>query len=169
MATRDAVTDLLRSQLIKLSTVGHTFQLAGQTDPTKINGGHERILPLRWKLECFRWEEPSTRTQLDIPILVIIRLQQRAVTNTTEQDVADLCNFVSFFLLRVGEYTMPVTWRCMRTIQFRVRDVRFYRNGLILDCRLPVNVLALADGVLLYINNQKNGIRGETIHHHALL
>jgi len=53
-------------------------------------------------------------------------------------------------------------------VQFRLRDVRFYRQGVLIDCRSPYEVLAQADGVSLCIDNQKNGTRGETIHHHAL-
>jgi hypothetical protein len=63
---------------------------------------------------------------------------------------------------------MPRTSRRTRTVQFRVSDVRFYRNGLLLPNSSPLHVLLQADGVSLCIDNQKNGTRGETNHHHAL-
>ena len=82
--------------------------------------------------------------------------------------VADLATIAFFFLLRVGEYTMPASNRRTRTVQFRVQDVKFYKNGLILPNNSPLQVLYQADGVALCIDNQKNGTRGETIHQHAL-
>jgi hypothetical protein len=82
--------------------------------------------------------------------------------------VIDLATIAFFFLLRVGEYTMPASNRRTRTVQFRVQDVRFYKNGLILSNSSPLHVLSQADGVALCIDNQKNGTRGETIFQHAL-
>ena len=46
--------------------------------------------------------------------------------------------------------------------------MRFCKDGFLLDSASPLDVLLRADGVALCISNQKNGTRGETIHHHAL-
>lgn len=106
-----------------------------------------------------------------MPVSVIEHVQQAAshahICSTTRA-TADLITMAFFFLLRVGEYTMPRPERCTRTIQFRVQDVRFYRDGIIIPNNAPATVLAQADGVALCISNQKNGTRGETIHHHRL-
>ena len=63
---------------------------------------------------------------------------------------------------------MPAANKRTRTVQFRVKDIRFYRQGHILPNTAPLHVLLQADGVALRIDNQKNGTRGETIHQHAL-
>ena len=63
---------------------------------------------------------------------------------------------------------MPARNRVTRTVQFRVRDDKFYRAGVIIPNTAPLSVLLQADGVAMTIDNQKNGTRGETIHQHAL-
>jgi integrase len=73
-----------------------------------------------------------------------------------------------FFLLRVGEYTMPRPGTTTRTVQFRVQDVRLWSNGALLDNYAPRAVLLQADAVTLYLENQKNGQKGATIHHTAV-
>jgi hypothetical protein len=54
-----------------------------------------------------------------------------------------------------------------RTEQFRVQDVTFRRNGLVVPNTSPLAKLELAESVTLYLDNQKNGQRGATIHHTA--
>lgn len=63
---------------------------------------------------------------------------------------------------------MPAANRRTRTVQFRVQDVKFYKNGFIVPNNSPLHVLVQSDGVALCIDNQKNGTRGETIFQHAL-
>jgi integrase len=73
-----------------------------------------------------------------------------------------------FFLLRVGEYTMPRAGTNTRTVQFRLQDVRLWSNGTLLDNYAPREILLQADAVTLYLENQKNGQKGATIHHTAV-
>jgi hypothetical protein len=54
-----------------------------------------------------------------------------------------------------------------RTEQFRVQDVTFRRNGLVIPNTAPLDQLTLAEPVTLYLDNQKNGQRGATIYHTA--
>ena len=72
------------------------------------------------------------------------------------------------FLLQVGEYTMPALNRQTRTVQFRVKDMKFYKNSLLIPNTPPLSLIAQSDGVTLCISNQKNGTQGETIYQHAL-
>jgi hypothetical protein len=67
--------------------------------------------------------------------------------------------------LRVGEYTMPTGNRRTCTVQFRCQDVRLWRLGQLLDHTAPLEHLLQADGVTLHIDNNKNGQRGQTVHH----
>ena len=99
---------------------------------------------------------------------VIEHLHATATPGTKAEAIADLATLAFFFLLRVGEYTMPSSSRKTRTVQFRVVDVTFYRKGFVIPLTQPLDSLMAADGVALCISNQKNGTRGETIYHHAL-
>jgi hypothetical protein len=78
---------------------------------------------------------------------------------------ADLVIIAFFFLLRVGEYAMPKATVRTRTVQFRLQDVTFRHNRTVLARTSPLEQLLLADSVTLYMENQKNGQRGATIHH----
>jgi hypothetical protein len=55
-----------------------------------------------------------------------------------------------------------------RTVQFRRQDVRFFKDNTILPHSTPLAELHQADGVQLYLDNQKNGQRGSTMYHTAL-
>ncbi len=55
-----------------------------------------------------------------------------------------------------------------RTVQFRRQDIRFFKQGLILPHSSSLAALREADAVRLYLDNQKNGQRGSTMHHTAL-
>jgi hypothetical protein len=81
--------------------------------------------------------------------------------------VGDLIAIAFFYLLRVGEYTFPQRNRRTRTQQFRAQDVRFWIAGQLLPPTASLTLLLQADSATLTIDNQKNGNRGETIHHEA--
>lgn len=154
-----------------IRAVGQTIQLACRKDPTKVDGGRERIFQLRRLLESYRRTDPPPKPQLAVPVEVVEHLQRQAAATghgTVSSSIADLATIAFFFLLRVGEYTMPAANRRTRTIQFRVRDVTFYKNNLVVPNTAPLHALLSADGVSLCISNQKNGTRGETIHQHFL-
>jgi hypothetical protein len=53
-------------------------------------------------------------------------------------------------------------------VQFRCEDVRFWKNGRLLPHTSPLLLLCSADQVVLTIDNQKNGHRGEAINHHKV-
>jgi hypothetical protein len=51
------------------------------------------------------------------------------------------------------------------TVQFRVKDVHLWRQGIVLNNQAPRVELLTAGAVTLYLENQKNGNKGATIHH----
>ena len=83
------------------------------------------------------------------------------------KSAGDLGNIAFYFLLRVGEYSVSTKKR-KRTVQFGLKDVSFMKNNLILDPKSLLEVLLTADAAILLLSNQKNGVRGALIHHHAL-
>ena len=84
-----------------------------------------------------------------------------------------LCSIAFYFLLRVGQYTDPqtVTRRNGETVQathtkqFRLGDIGFFKDKNPLLRNSPLEVLQSADSATMTIDNQKNGIRGQTLHH----
>jgi hypothetical protein len=67
-----------------------------------------------------------------------------------------------FFLLRVGEYT-PNPNR--RTMPLRRKDVTMWRGTVPIPIGAPVRDLAHATSVTICLENQKNGKKGDTLHH----
>jgi hypothetical protein len=81
---------------------------------------------------------------------------------------ANLTITAFFFLLRVGEYTMPKPRVMTRTVQFRVQDATFRRaDGTVIPHAADLAALSAANSVTLHLDNQKNGQRGMTILHTA--
>ena len=73
-----------------------------------------------------------------------------------------------YFLLRVGEYTLPPEHRTTRTVQFRICDIRFWQGQTLLPPTSDAAILAAASSVTLIMDNQKNGQRGDIIHQDAV-
>ena len=95
--------------------------------------------------------------------------------NTSKQQaIGDLSVIAFYYLLRVGECTFrtqKATRKCQRrrtrTMQFRVSDVTFRCNGRIIANNADLPTLLSADKATLCISNQKNGTKGQLIHHQA--
>jgi hypothetical protein len=153
-----------------LRHVAQTLQLAGYDDPRKTYGAKELDLPFRHLLKSYKDDDPAPQPQLAIPVTTIQTAASRYEPHHSRHDraVSDLICMAFFFLLRVGEYTMPSPGTKTRTVQFRVQDVRLWQNGHLLDNSLPRAALMAADAVTLYLENQKNGQKGATIHHTAI-
>ena len=71
----------------------------------------------------------------------------------------------SFSLLRVGEYTKSPEPR--QTVPLRRQDIKLWRNNTVLPHTTPLEHLLQADAVSIFLDNQKNGFRGATLHHTA--
>lgn len=152
-----------------LRHVAQTFVLAGYADPRRSHGSHELDLAFRHLLKKMKDEDPAPRPQVALPVPTIMAaaILARPEYDPRTRAIADLVAIAFFFLLRVGEYTMPAAHRRTRTVQFRVQDVRFWSQGQLVPHTAGLNVLLQADSATLYIDNQKNGQRGSTLHHEA--
>jgi hypothetical protein len=150
-----------------LRHVAQTLVLAGFDDPRRTYGSKELDLPFRHLLKSYKDRDPAPKPQLALPVATVERAGafHQAPNTPLTRATADLITIAFFFLLRVGEYAMPKATDRTRTVQFRVQDVTFRRDGLVLHNTFPLNQLLLADSVTLYMDNQKNGQRGATIHH----
>jgi hypothetical protein len=149
--------------------VAQTLLLAGYADPRRTYGASELDLPFRHLLKSYKDQDPAPKPQLALPVATVERAAAyyQAPHPPLVRATADLVTIAFFFLLRVGEYTMPRRNVRTRTEQFRIQDVIFRRNGLVMPNTDVLADLLSADSVTLYIDNQKNGQRGATIHHTA--
>jgi hypothetical protein len=152
-----------------LRHVAQTLLLVGFDDPRRTYGAKDLDLPFRHLLKSYRHQDPAPQPQLALPVTTVERAGSyyQAPNTARTRATADLVTIAFFFLLRVGEYAMPKRNVQTRTIQFRVQDVTFRKNGIVLPNTTPRLPLEQADSVTLYLDNQKNGQRGATIHHTA--
>ena len=139
------------------------------TNPTYGAPG-QYIVPLAMQMEGFRRDDPIPVPELAVPVAVAEWFAEQAHSATSAAGAAkgDLGVIAFFYLLRVGEYASSRTRGLRRTKQFRVRDVSFHRNGVVLDPAENLDVLTSATGATLKLTNQKNGVRGSCVHHHAI-
>jgi hypothetical protein len=121
-------------------------------------------------LKSYKDDDPAPKPQLALPVPVIQTAASRYEQHHSPRHraISDLVCMAFFFLLRVGEYTMPSPGTHTRTVQFRIQDVRLWYRGALLDNTAPRATLMTADAVTLYLENQKNGQKGATIHHTAV-
>ena len=103
--------------------------------------------------------------QLAVPLEFIINAQKLLPPRGKQyQYTALLIGVAYLYLLRVGEYTKPR--RQTRTVQFRLKDVLFWSNNIAMDPRTtPISALLTTDAATLRIENQKNGVKDQTIYH----
>jgi len=107
---------------------------------------------------------------LAVPITVAhhATLQGLSSPDPKQWALGNLICIAFYFLLRVGEYTYTPPKNQTRTQRFRVRDVFFRRaDHSIIPNTAPLSHLLTATHATLQISNQKNGKRGQCIHHHC--
>jgi hypothetical protein len=152
-----------------LRHVAQTIVLAGYANPRRSYGSKDLDLPFSRLMKAYKCEDPAPQPQLALPARAIRVITAYYYTKQTPwaTALADLLTITSFFLLRPGEYAMPTSRNKMRTVHFRRQDVRFFSNGQVVPHNVPLDTLRQADSVRLYIDNQKNGARGSTMHHTA--
>jgi hypothetical protein len=152
-----------------LRHVAQTLLLAGYNNPRRTYGAKELDLPFRHLLKGYKEQDPAPKPQLALPVTTIEHAgaYHQAPHDALTRATADLTTIAFFFLLCVGEYTMPRRNVRTRTEHFRVQDVTFCRNDLVIPNTAPLDQLALAESFTLYLDNQKNGQRGATIYHTA--
>jgi hypothetical protein len=157
-----------------LVAISKTCQLVGKQSPARYTNGGKYILPVERIVEGFKRHYPPAIPQMAIPIDVpeaVLALAYAVGTNTTEA-AGDLTIVAFYYLLRSGEYTKPrkvkwngITVRATRTVQFKVKDVGFWKDGKILPRQSSLSDLLQADAATMKITNQKNGRTGQTLHH----
>jgi hypothetical protein len=154
-----------------LRHVAQAFVLEGYPDPRRAGAGTDLDLPFTHLLKSFRARDPAPKPQVALPVHAIDRAAAaRNDQNASPREVATahLIVMAFYFLLRVGENTLPPGHRLTRTVQFRICDIRFWQGQTLLPPTSDATTLAAASSVTLIMDNQKNGQRGDVIHQEAV-
>ena len=125
-----------------LRYVAQTLVLAGYPDPRRTSGGSDLDLPFSRLLKSYKTDDPPPKPQLALPVATVARAASFHTTRhpALTRATADLVTIAFFYLLRVGEYTMPKPHLRTRTVQFRVQDVTFRAQD---DSIIPHSASAL--------------------------
>ena len=150
-----------------------TISLARGVNPTKLDQSDKLLPRLAQMLDGWRKIDPPTIKKLpvesDVPEL-LSTIGADPTTNELDAAIGDLCLIAFYYLLRVGEYTIKNSRNnTKQTVQFRLKDVTFFRrdhNGHLRQVNrfAPAADIATADSATLKLDNQKNGWKGVCIH-----
>lgn len=119
-------------------------------------------------METYRRQDPPTTPKLAVPVAVAIHAGKyaRRTRLARTEAIADLVNIAFYFLLRVGEYTYSNKKARKRTQQFRIRDITLWnKKDQVIPNTASLHELKQAQQATMRISNQKNGTRGQAIHH----
>jgi len=151
-----------------LGHIGKTFELDGWANPLYGPGTRTYHIRIARQLECYTRNDTPSQSQLAVPVAVANECYQSSRNASAKlQATGELCLIAFFFLLRVGEYTVPSSTRSTRTQQFRLRDIAFFSASNSLTWHEACHGTTAPTIVRLKIDNQKNGKRGQTLIHHA--
>ena len=153
---------------VALRAIGTTFEMDLKKNPL-YRSEQRHIKPIERLIEGMRRADPPSRPKLAVPRAVALWLAKcsRCSNLPKQQAVGDLGTMAFCHLLRVGEHTIRNQKKTTRTKQFTIRDVTLFKDGKELSRRASLNTLLQADSGTLYVRNQKNGVKGQNIHHHA--
>ena len=147
-----------------LRSVGQIFACVGAKDPRLDNMGKVDFR-LRRQLTCYEKEDPPPTRVRPVPITLLLDMHTRALRKSdVATHIAELALVAFFFLLRPGEYCQGDV--DSRSAPFRLRDVSFFvgpRRYAAMDA--PAHILRSATFVSLRFNDQKNGVKGESLGH----
>ncbi len=163
--------DQVKIQSVKraLRHVTQRLVLDGLPDPRRASPGqHSLDLPIAWLIKKFRIEDPLPQPKLAIPISTITALSKNYRMTLHLEAVTDLVIIVFFYLLRVGEYTMPHCARTKRTIPLRDCDIRLWYQEKIIPHLAGLQALLQAGSATISIAHTKNGAKGAVVHHDAI-
>jgi hypothetical protein len=97
-----------------LRHVAQARVLAGLNDPRRTSGRNDFDLPFAEILKSYKQADPAPKPQVALPVHAIEAATAAGLAPDAPphaQAVADLIILAFFFLLRVGEYTLPAAHR----------------------------------------------------------
>jgi hypothetical protein len=152
-----------------LRHVAQKLVLDGHPDPRKASPAQQSLdLPISCLLKSFGDRDPPAEPKLASPISTITAISEQYRWNLHLDAVADLVTIAFFYLLRVGEYTSPATFRAKQTILLWMCNVRLWHMGIVLQHSSGLANLLMADSATICIAHMKNGLKGVVVHHEAI-
>ena len=160
----------VRAQTVQvaLCSIGAHFELDNKANPTyRPNTDRRYWKRLERQIEGYKRQDPAPIPKLAVPVSIAAHASKyaQAATTSKQEATADLTNIAFYYLLRVGEYTYTSQNQRKRTQQFRACDITFWNNNQPIPITAPLQRLLQADAATMKISNQKNGTRGQLIHH----
>ena len=157
-----------------IRAVGTTIALATGSNPTKMRGAQDKLIPrLSQMLDGFGKEDPPTIKKLPIEVDIpeyISLCSLRAAASERTKAIADLILIAFYYLLRVGEYTTKGERNTTKqTVQFQFKHITFFKHDAMGRLQqLPRSAsdddILSAHSATLRLENQKNGWKGVCIH-----
>jgi hypothetical protein len=140
----------------------------GLGDPRRSTPGQPfldtQFVDIQWKME-----DPAPRPQQALPSSTIRLIADvYGKSQYKKQRVtADLIITAYFFLLQIGEYTLTVAWKGQkkRTIPLQRQDITFWKHARVIPPGTSLQTLLEANGVTIYLANQKNGKKNANLYH----
>ena len=147
--------------------VAEVHLLEGRPDPRKPPGSSSRDLDKRLTRMLRHWgyQDPPTKREKAIPLGFVMFAVARATLDAFTQCWTDLIVIALFFCLRSCEYTKTNSHR--RTTQFRMRDMQFQDAEGVIPWNAPDAQFLAALAMTLFLDTQKNCVRGESCTHEA--
>ena len=158
---------------VQVQSVARALQFAsqklvldGHLDPQRASPAqHALDLPIVRLLKKYGDENPPAEPKLAIPISTITAITEKYQWSEHLSAVADLVIIAFFYLIRVGEYTLPANPQEKRTIPLRDCDIRLWKDGCLISHSAGLDALLKADRATVCIAHTKNGTKGAEVHH----
>ena len=141
--------------------VAQTHLLEGRPDPRKPSNSTSTSLDLRLsrQLRHYSFQDPPPKREKAVPLGLVMDIAKSALT-LRERCIADLIILALFFCLRSCEYTKTASHK--RTVQFRFQDIQFWDECGPIPLDAPASQILAALSVTLFLDTQKNSVRGES-------
>ena len=140
----------------------------GFADPRRHTQSDHNLDPaISQYLRACENSDPAPKRQQAIPAATVRRLAHHYATSAdpAAQTAANLVTVAFFFLLRVGEYTLAPPNTPKKTVPLRLQDVKFWQGVEVIPATATHQQRLAATAVTISLANQKNGKRGDTLHH----
>ena len=142
-----------------ISYVVSSFRDNDRPNPTKDEDGElGRLLSRLFR--GFRQEDPNPIQQKALPVIVLKEIA-KLVTTETQQAISQLSIASFFFACRSCEYLKVPQAEKRRTAVLRLRNIRFFRNGIELTHNHPQ--IEFSDSVSITFEWQKKDERMDTV------
>jgi len=110
-----------------LGHIGKTFKLDGWTNPLYGPSTCTYHIRIARQLECYTRNDTPSQSQLAVPVAITNKCYTTSRNGSAKmQATGKLCLIAFYFLLCIGEYTVPNCKQTTRTQQFRLRDIAFF-------------------------------------------